>query len=220
MRPVVLEHDMHLEGEVAPVRIDRADDLNERGTINICGPEEKVILTIRMSLKKMKDMRCHGLQRSEGVRHSKGCSPMALDCNVCAVSCLDTCHVRTTVLHATNKSDLLPCKMFLRKDEGKLRTELTANEAMGRVPVCWLRRCEFTRGVGADMQLYRRSDWCNQTLCTHILLPVELDSLLAGLVLLVQHQCCGRDSNTGALGRARTGPDAGILKHTGSWFYN
>ena len=62
---------------------------------------------------------------------------MALDGDVCAVSCFNASHIRAAVLHATNKSDLLPCGTLVRR---KLRVEMTTQLAFGHAPVCELRR--------------------------------------------------------------------------------
>jgi hypothetical protein len=67
------------------------------------------------------------------MQHVEGCSPLALDGDVCAVSCFNASHIQATVLHATNKNDLIPCGTLVRR---KLRVEM----AFGRAPVCELRR--------------------------------------------------------------------------------
>ena len=37
------------------------------------------------------------------------CSPIAFDCDVCAVCCFHTRHIRAAILHAADEGDLLPC---------------------------------------------------------------------------------------------------------------
>lgn len=40
---------------------------------------------------------------------NRHCSPIALDCDVCAVGCFDARHIRAAILDAADEGDLLPC---------------------------------------------------------------------------------------------------------------
>ncbi len=96
-----------LTGELRPVGVDGSDDLNKRGTIYITSPA-KHTLGSHMRIKHAEVIQFKTLQRS-GDRENGGGLPLALDGDICAVSCFNTCHFRAAIFHTADKSDLLSC---------------------------------------------------------------------------------------------------------------
>ena len=102
----------------APVRVDRADNLNECRTVDI-SPEREA--WARGSVAP-RDAWREAVRQLVNKQQGNGRAPVALDGNVCTISCLYTRHIRAAILHTAYKSNLLSCaniNMNKRQREGK-----------------------------------------------------------------------------------------------------
>ena len=88
---------------LAPVRVDRADDLDECGTVNITSSAEKHQPSADAREERAAVVAFDAAQGSGGWQHGE---LHALDRDIGTISCLHTSHLRAAVLHAANESDL------------------------------------------------------------------------------------------------------------------
>lgn len=124
-----LDTERVLTGELRPVGVDGSDDLNKRGTIYITKPA-KHTLRYLMRIEHAEVIQYKTLQRS-GDRENGGGLPLALDGDICAVSCFNTCHFRAAIFHTADKSDLLSCTSVDERAELAARSGVVGAEGDG-----------------------------------------------------------------------------------------